>query len=156
MKQIIISTSLLLLLLFTTSAVIVPAPVSWFREKYLTQTYNEYYIYTFSRLRLDDSDRDMCPELHKPAIYFAMTGQQLWRDTPQRYRARPRRQEQESMSGYTPPTAYDIRWIEITVIDVVRFLIIFVQYYCELLVLLLSVLMATLTTLILGILVFGQ
>lgn len=151
MRQIIISTSLLLLI--TTSAAVavpVPAPVTWFREKYLTQTYNEYYIYTFSRLRLDDNGRDMCPELHKPAIYFAITGQPLWRVTSQR------RQGREATTGYITPTAYDIRWIEITVLDVVRFLIVFGQYYCELFILLLSVLMAALTTLILGILVFGQ
>lgn len=151
MKQIIISTSLLLLI--TTSAAVAdpaPAPVTWFREKYLTQTYNEYYIYTFSRLRLDNNGRDMCPELHKPAIYFAITGQPLWRVTSQR------RQGREATTGYITPTAYDIRWIEITVLDVVRFLIVFGQYYCELFILLLSVLMAALTTLILGILVFGQ
>jgi len=150
MKQIIISTSLLLLLLFTTSAVIVPVPVTWFREKYLTQTYNEYYIYTFSRWQLDNNGRDMCPEVHKPAIYFAITGQPLWRVTSQR------RQRRETTTGYTPPSAYDIRWIEITVLDVVRVLLVFGQYCCEQLILLLSVLMASLTTLILGILVFGQ
>ena len=150
MTQIIPTSSLLLLLLFTTSAATATAPVTWFREKYLTQTYNEYYIYTFSRWRLEDNDRDMCPDLHKPAIYFAMTGHQIWRVTPQR------RQGRESNTGYTPPTAYDIRWIEITVIDVVSFLIVFIQYCCELLIILLSLLMASLTTLILGILVFGQ
>ena len=151
MTQIIPTSSLLLLLLLcTTSAATVTAPVTWVQEKYLTQTYNEYYIYTFSRWRLDDNDRDMCPDLHKPAIYFAMTGQQLWRVTPQRRHGR------ESKTGYTPPTAYDIRWIEITVLDVVSFLLVFIQYCCELLILLLSLLMLSLTTLILGILVFGQ
>ena len=136
MTQIIpTSSSSLLLLLCTTSAATATAPVTWVQEKYLTQTYN---------------DRDMCPDLHKPAIYFAMTGQQLWRVTPQRRHGR------ESKTGYTPPTAYDIRWIEITVLDVVSFLLVFIQYCCELLILLLSLLMLSLTTLILGILVFGQ
>ena len=152
MTQIIILTSsLLLLLLFATSAAAAADPVPWFREKYLTQAYNEYYIYTFSRWRLEDNERDMCPDLHKPAIYFAMTGQQLWRvTTPQR------RQIRDSTTCYTQPPAYEIRWIEITVQDVIWFLIDFTQYCWELLIILLSVLMASLTTLILGILVFGQ
>ena len=152
MTQIIILTSSSLLLFATSAAAAAAAaPVPWFREKYLTQAYNEYYIYTFSRWRLEDNDRDMCPDLHKPAIYFAMTGQQLWRvTTPQR------RQGRDSTTCYTPPTAYEIRWIEITVQDVVWFLIDFTQYCWELLIILLSVLMASLTTLILGILVFGQ
>ena len=159
-----------LLLLFTTSsaasAASASAPVTWFREKYLTQTHNEYYIYTFSRWQLDDNDIDMCPELHRPAVYFAMTGRPLWRESPlthptyrkrQRQRQRQRRDRSRAGGGYTQPTtAYDIRWIEITVQDVALFLIDFHLYCCELLILLLSVLMASLTTIILCILVFGQ
>lgn len=151
-----------LLLLFTTSsaaAAAAAAPVPWFREKYLAQIYNEYYIYTFSRWRLDDNDIDMCPEIHKPAVYFAMTGRPLWRESPlshPTYRQRQRRQRRQRRHIITQPTPYDIRWVEISVLDVVWFLIDFHLYCCELLILLLSVLMATLTTIILYILVFGQ
>jgi len=158
-----------LLLLFATMAVATTPAVPWFREKYLKETYNEYYIYTFSRWRLHDNDIDMCPELHKPAVYFAMTGRNLWNHTPlthatyrqrqredRRQRQRRREPEYDPIGYYTQPTAYYLRWVEITVQDVVWFLIDFTLYCCELLILLLSVLMASLTTMILCILVFGQ
>lgn len=146
----------LLLLLFTTSSAAAAASTPWFREKYLAQTYNEYYIYTFSRWRLDDNDLDMCPEIHKPAVYFAMTGRPLWRESPlshPTYRQRQRRQRRRII---TQPTPYDIRWVEISVLDVVWFLIDFHMYCCELLSPLLSIFMASLATIILCILVFGQ
>ena len=152
-----IITLSLLLLLFTTSSASASAPVPWFREKYLAQIYNEYYIYTFSRWRLDDNDLDMCPEIHKPAVYFAMTGRPLWRESPlshPTYRQRQRRRRRQHI--ITQPTPYDIRLVEISVLDVVWFLIDFHLYCCELLILLLSILLASLTTIILCILVFGQ
>jgi hypothetical protein len=149
----------------TTTAVSPPATdVPWFREKYLKGIYNEYYIYTFSRWRLDDNHIDMCPELHKPAVYFAMTGRNLWNHTPlthatyrQRQREDRRRQRRRQHNqGPGEYTAHYILWFEITVQDVVWFLIDFTLYCWELLILLLSVLMASLTTMILCMLVFGQ
>jgi hypothetical protein len=166
-----IITLSLLLLLFTTTILAATAPsVPWFREKYLKEYNNGYYIYTFSRWRLDDNDIDVCPELHTPAVYFAMTGRKLWNNTPlthatyrQRQREERRRRrrrlhepEYDPLSYYTQPIAYYLLWFEITVQDVVWFLIDFTLYCCELLILLLSVLMASLTTMILCILVFAQ
>ncbi len=48
--------------------------VSWFREKYLKQTYYDYYIYTYERHSLGDNDIDMCPDTHKSASFYAITG----------------------------------------------------------------------------------
>ena len=179
----IITLSPLLLLLFTTTTTIASvsasaAPVPWFREKYLKEYNNGYYIYTFSRWSFGDNDIDVCPELHTPAVYFAMTGRKLWGHTPlthatYRQRQRQERQEQrqrrqrrrrrsreseydDPLGYYTQPIAYYLLWFEITVLDVVWFLIEFTLYCWELLILLLSVLMASLTTMILGILVFAQ
>jgi len=169
----IITLSLLLLLLFTTTILATTATataVPWFREKYLKEYNNGYYIYTFSRWRLDDNDIDMCPELHTPAVYFAMTGRKLWSHTPlthatyrqrqreeqRRLRRRRREPEYDPLGYYTQPIAYYLLWFEITVLDVVWFLIDFTLYCCELLIILLSVLMASLTTIILCILVFAQ
>lgn len=160
-------TYIITLLLFTTTATATATasasasgPVPWFREKYLTQIYNEYYVYTFSRWRLDDNDRDICPEIHKPAVYFAMTGRPLWRESPLSHPTyRQRRHRHRARGGYAQPTAYDIRLVEISALDVVWFLIDFYYYcyYCfRLMMILLSILMATLTTIILCILVFGQ
>lgn len=170
--------TLSLLLLFTTTilaAASAPA-VPWFREKYLKEYNNGYYVYTFSRWSFSDNDIDMCPELHTPAVYFAMTGRKLWSHTPlshATYRQRQRLEQQEQrrrqrrrrsreseyvdpLGYYTQPITYYLLWFEITVLDVVLFLIDFTLYCCELLILLLSVLMASLTTIILGILVYGQ
>jgi hypothetical protein len=138
----------------------VTVPVPWFREKYLTQIYNEYYVYTFSRWRLEDNDSDMCPEIHKPAVYFAITGRPLWRESPlshPTYHQRQRRRRRHrARGGYAQPTPYDIRWVEISALDVAWFLIDFNLYCCELLIPLLSIFMASLATIILCILVFGQ
>ena len=157
----IITLSLLLLLFITTTSAIAPAattvPVPWFREKYLTQIYNEYYVYSFSRWSFSENDRDICPEIHKPSVYFAITGQTMWPETPLTHPVyRKRQRERARRQHYTPPTAYYRHWIEITVIDVVWFLIDFYHYCFQQLMILLSVLLATLTTMILCILVFGQ
>lgn len=48
--------------------------VSWFREKYLKQTYYDYYIYTYERHSLGDNDIDMCPDTYKSASFYAITG----------------------------------------------------------------------------------
>lgn len=153
-----IRTLLLIIAFFAAAAAVTSAAapsVSWFREKYLTQTYIEYYTYTLTRWRMDDNDRDVCPDTHKYAIYFAITGQQLWRQRihiPQVTVIPPRRPP--------PPilfyTAHDNRVILYTVDDIVFFLIDFIQYCYLLLIHLLSFLMALLTTMILGILIFGQ
>ena len=152
-----IITPLLLLLFTTSSAAAASTPVPWFREKYLTQIYNEYYVYTFSRWRLGDNDIDMCPEIHKPAVYFAITGRPLWRESPLSHPTyRQHQRLRRARGGYAQPTPYDIRWVEISVLDVVWFIIDFHLYCCELLIPLLSIFMASLTTIILCILVFGQ
>lgn len=153
-----IRTLLLIIAFFAAAAAVTSAAapsVSWFREKYLTQFYNEYYTYTLTRWRMDDNDRDVCPDTHKYAIYFAITGQQLWRQRihiPQVTVIPPRRPP--------PPIlfyiAHDNRAIMYTVSDVAFFLLEFTQHCCLLLIHLLSFLMALLTTMILGILIFGQ
>jgi hypothetical protein len=152
------SSTLLLFTTFTLVAAPAPAPIPWFREKYLKQIYNDHYIYTFSRWQMGDNDIDMCPEIHKSAVYFAMTGQPLWHESPLTHtrrsrRSRQRRQERDSTFDFTP---YDIRWIEITVQDMIWFLIDFHMYCWQHLILLLSILMASTTTIILCILIFAQ
>jgi len=53
--------------------------LSWFREKYIRQIYDDYYEYTLKRDTLEDNDRDICPDFHKSATIFAITGQQIYR-----------------------------------------------------------------------------
>lgn len=147
---------LLLIMVFFAAVAVAPS-VSWFREKYLTHTYNEYYTYTLTRWRMEDNDRDVCPDTHTSAIYFAITGQQLWQRQPRIRRARLLPQRHPSHLPRIPIyTAHDARLIHYTVGDAAFFLLEFAEYCCELLIILLSVLMALLTSMILMILVFGQ
>ena len=50
---------------------------TWFREKYLQNTYDEYYDYTLTRYKLEDNNRDICPDTHKSSLFFAITGQHM-------------------------------------------------------------------------------
>lgn len=134
---------------------------SWFREKYLKQVYNDYFMYY--RWKPNDNDRDKCPEIHKPAVYFAMTGQQLWPKTPltvrqqrelNNYRNRNRNRNKTNRYSRREYKAHYIHIINITVAEVIHFLLDFVHYCCEILILLLCIIMLTLTILILYILTF--
>jgi hypothetical protein len=140
------------------AATVAPS-VSWFREKYLTQTYNEYYTYTLTRWKMEDNDRDVCPDTHTSAVYFALTGKQLWRYHDHRHLHRLPR---VSVLPPRPPPqfpsyiSHEIRIIQYTVEHVIWFLYSFTQYCCLLLIQLLSILMASLATMIMIMLVFYQ
>ena len=75
MNQLLI-LALALSLTFTLPAESVPSK-SWFREKYLQKTYDEYYEYTITRYKLEDNDRDVCPDIHKSSLFYAITGQHM-------------------------------------------------------------------------------
>jgi len=125
----------------TTNAASTPAAVPWFREKYLKQVYNDYYMYSLYRWKPNDNDRDKCPEIHKPAVYFAMTGQQLWPKTPltnrqrrelNKYRRRRQRYggDGRSRREYTP---HYIHIVNVTVAEVLHFMTEFIHYFYTLL-----------------------
>lgn len=54
-----------------------PAPNPWFREKYQSLTNELYYDYMLHRAEWGDNDVDMCPDIHKPATIYAITGQYM-------------------------------------------------------------------------------
>jgi hypothetical protein len=141
----------------STAAAPSAAPsISWFRENYLTQTKNEYFVYTLRRWRMDDNDRDMCPDTHTSAVYFALTGKQLWRHhhhLPRVSVLPPRPPPPPQFPLYI---SHEIRIIQYTVEHVIWFLYSFTQYCCLLLIQLLSILMASLATMIMIMLVFYQ
>ena len=64
----------IILLTVSVAATTNTTKVSWFREKYHKQIYYEYYIYTYERHSLGDNDIDMCPDVHKSASFYAITG----------------------------------------------------------------------------------
>lgn len=139
-------TPVLFLFFITTTNAATPAAsttasVPWFREKYLKQVYNDYYMYSLYRWKPNDNDRDKCPEIHKPAVYFAMTGQQLWPKTPltnrqrrelNNYRRRRQRYggDGRSRREYTP---HYIHIVNVTVAEVLHFMTEFIHYFYTLL-----------------------
>lgn len=159
--QIMTALILVLLLFSAVAAAAAAAPSkSWFREKYMKQTYDEYYIYTYSRWSLGDNDVDICPEIHKPAVYFAMTGHNLWRHLPYSYVKYRRQYEQERRQRFneyfTMPDSHYTQMSNVTVSDVVLFMVDFVSYSWRLIIISLSVLMASTLSFIMVILMFYQ
>lgn len=74
---------LLTIALVASSLTFTPLPAeavpskSWFREKYLQKSNEEYYHYTVTRYKLEDNDRDVCPDIHKSSLFYAITGQHM-------------------------------------------------------------------------------
>ena len=158
---IIVIAWFLLLLPVVGSSAASAASASWFREKYYKQLGEEYFVHTFSRLNFDgENDIDNCPEVHKPAIYFATTGRQLWSRVQKYQEQHHRRVRYESLNRnqytYTPPEPYYLRLMLVTVEDLGWLMLDIIRYSFNLFMIQLSIVMATLTTLVLGILVFGQ
>lgn len=85
---------------------------SWFREKYLQKTYDEYYYYTMTRYKLEDNDRDVCPDIHKSSLFYATTGQHMNRLDNRCFL------HKINIIHYTPPQAHHVQLIRITVMDV--------------------------------------
>jgi hypothetical protein len=116
MNQLLLTLTLASSLIFTLvfSAESAALSKSWFREKYLQKTYDEYYHYTRTRHKLEDNDRDVCPEIHKSSVIYAITGQHLNRldNRCSLYL------HKINIIHYTPPEAYHAQLIRITVMDV--------------------------------------
>ena len=131
---------------------------SWFREKYNEQTYNDYYDYTVSRYSLTDNNRDTCPDIHTSASIFAITGQQIQRVTRtcSSLYVTKGTSSAKANAKYTPPEAHYIQLIEVTVVDVVEFIGVFMCYLLEFAMLLVSLILLFWSTLIMVMLLFCQ
>jgi hypothetical protein len=154
MKRIMTSLVLILTLSLFTMVPSSEASTSWVREKYLQQTYDEYYEYTFTRYRFGDNDRDVCPEVHKSAIFFAITGRRMRRS------AQPRTclyiTKSHIGAHYKPPVAHDVQLIDITVMDVIVFLGEFILYAYKITMVLSWIVLLSGSTLFMIILMFCQ
>jgi hypothetical protein len=124
-------------------------PISRFREKYLEQLYNDQYHYTLTRRSLDDNDYDMCPDYHKSATIFSITGQQINRiiTTCGVY---IERKPQNDIQYTTPESHYTIL-AQITVMDVIQFTNRFICYTFEISMFILSVILLCCSTILIGI-----
>ena len=140
-------------------AAVAASSSSWFREKYNEQTYHDYYDYTVSRYSLTDNNRDTCPDIHTSASIFAITGQQIQRVTrtcSSLYVNKGTLSSSKANAKYTPPEAYYIQLIEVTVVDVVEFIGVFMCYLLEIAMLLVSLILLFWTTLMMVMLLFCQ
>lgn len=124
---------------------------SWFREKYLQNSYDEYYDYTLTRYKLEDNDYDVCPDFHKSSIFFAITDQHM------------NRVKKTCSTIYVQKTtkistSYEnkIRDIQITIMDILEVLRVVACYTFEISMLIMSVILASCSTLFMIILMFCQ
>ena len=154
-QKILPATGIIIALL-SMAAVAVASSSSWFREKYNEQTYNDYYDYTVSRYSLTDNNRDTCPDIHTSASIFAITGQQIQRVTRTCSSLYVTKGTSSSIPKYTPPEAHYIQLIEVTVVDVVEFIGVFMCYLLEIAMLLVSLILLFWTTLMMVMLLFCQ
>lgn len=135
-----------------------PPSKSWFREKYLLGVYDTYYDYTLHRFQLDDNDRDMCPDVYKLATVYAITGQHINRIKQTCSIAVYVQKHTDIHAHYTPPEAPDLRFIQHIMVttDVLQFLGQLICYTFEYGMIILSIILASCSTMFMIILMFCQ
>ena len=155
----VLATVIIIIALLSTASAASTASSSWFREKYNEQTYDDYYDYTVSRYSLTDNNRDTCPDIHTSASIFAITGQQIRRVTrtcSSLYVTKGTSTSSKATAKYTPPEAHYIQLIEVTVVDVVEFIGVFMCYLFEVSMILVSLILLFWSTLMMVMLLFCQ
>jgi len=50
---------------------------SWFRMKFLVGSYETYYDYRIQKV--EENDSDICPDIYKSAVIYAITGRYLYK-----------------------------------------------------------------------------
>jgi hypothetical protein len=151
------------LLLFISGILLATAaPNSWFREKYLSQTYDEYYHYSISRYRFGNNEHDdVCPEIHKSATFFAITGRQMNRKpvllpicpSVSLYVRKYNNTKHAIYQEYTHP---EVQYARFIMSDIIEPLGKFIEYIFELCMILCSILFASFISLVMIILTFAQ
>ena len=148
--------SLLLSLFGFFAIATVASSTSSIREKYLDELYREQYYHTLHNIQ---HHPESCPEFHNSAMYFAITGQ--------RQQSNRVTQTCRHITSVTPlsipkpqpqsqPQAHYSILLDITLMDIFIFFKEFVCYTFEYEMLLMSVILASCSTLFLIILVFYQ
>jgi hypothetical protein len=155
------------LMIFVVAAVS-PSPSassnSWFREKYLVSAHDTYYDYTLTRFRLDDNERDMCPDIHKSATIYAITGQYMNKiksTCNAIYVQKSTHNDNDNHLYITeenrpPPQEAFVETIYIMMTDVVQISGVFACYTFEIGMIVMSVILASCSTLFMIMLLFCQ
>lgn len=150
------------LLLSSGTTTTTTTQTTWFREKYNEQTYNDYYDYSISQYNLRDNNRDVCPDFHTSAIIFAITGQQIRRvdrtcsSLYVKKGASVTPTSSKANAKYTPPESHYIQLIDVTVVDILEIIGVFMCYLLEFAMLLMSIILLLFTTVFMVFLVFCQ
>jgi hypothetical protein len=149
---------MLLLLSFiviaTATADAAAVTTSFIREKYLDEIYKQQYRYTLQEIQ---HDREICPEFHNSAMYFAITGQRQLNRVTQTCRHILHTTVTPAAVRPLPLNPYDRNILSnITLTDLVIFFKEFVCYTFEYTMLLISVILASCSTLFMIILLLCQ
>lgn len=146
---------LLSFIVFATATATAASSTSSIREKYLDEIYKQQYRYTLQEIQ---HDREICPEFHNSAMYFAITGQrQLNRVTQSCRHNILHTTVTPAAVRPLPLNPYDRNILSnITLTDLVIFFKEFVCYTFEYVMLLISVILASCSTLFMIILLLCQ
>jgi hypothetical protein len=149
---------MLLLLSFiviaTATADAAAVTTSFIREKYLDEIYKQQYRYTLQEIQ---HDREICPEFHNSAMYFAITGQRQLNRVTQTCRHILHTTVTPAAVRPLPLNPYDRNILSnITLTNLVIFFKEFVCYTFEYTMLLISVILASCSTLFMIILLLCQ
>jgi hypothetical protein len=124
------------------------------REKYLDEIYKQQYRYTLQEIQ---HDREICPEFHNSAMYFAITGQRQLNRVTQTCRHILHTTVTPAAVRPLPLNLYDRNILSnITLTDLVISFKEFVCYTFEYVMLLISVILASCSTLFMIILLLCQ
>ena len=121
---------------------------SFIREKYLDELYNQQYCFTLQEIW---HHPEICPEFHSSAMYFAITGQRQLNRVSQtcRHIQSPLQPRDNTSNSY-------VLLSDIILTDIVFFFKEFVCYTFEYGMLLISVILASCSTLFMIMLLFCQ
>ena len=135
-----------------------PKPISksWFREKYIQQINDDYYEYTLTRYELGDNDRDVCPDIYKSSIIFAITGQHIYRITKTCSALYVNIETAKSDDDDDDDDDQAIQYITGIITSIIEFIGKFMCYTFEMSMLILSIILACCTTIFMIILLFCQ
>lgn len=125
---------------------------SFIQEKYLDELYNQQYCYTLEEIQ---HNPEICPEFHSSAMYFAITGQRQLNRVSQTCRHIQSPLQPHDNIRNSNNNSY-ILLSDIILTDIVFFFKEFVCYTFEYGMLLISVILASCSTLFMIMLLFCQ
>jgi len=136
-----------------------PPPNSWFREKYLVGSYEIYHDYMLYRYVWDDNDIDKCPDIYNGASLYAITGRHIYpikRICPFIY-VLPKSADTDTITPIPISIPIpDLRIVYLMLVDAIQRLFQISCYIFEIVLNILSIVLATCFTLFMIILLFCQ